>query len=363
MQVIGRKGGDNPGVLRSVREGHNALSACGNAVGDMMPPFFTFTGVRPDRRLTKGSKKSVFNLTRNGWPSETSWFLFCQEFVKFKDSLGLGKTLLIVDGAKTHMHLPTILLLIQNNVRLLCLPSGVTGKMQPLDVGFFGPLSHVMRTLIHDFHGDCKTADLAKLVDTAYKRLEFKADCREKPVLSGAFAKSGLVPFNPEVFLGKDFARSDHLLGLSASHLKVLQAKELRAEAFNVVIDSALAASCPDVRTRLEDHVKATGFDMSGIGLTDDVVVKRMLDRIDEEDLQQFLKEVRKDESRRKKEAAATTKLAKQAAKGISSAKPTPATSAGSKRSRAATLLPISSSGVQRPGKRQCVPKIYSDFE
>ena len=244
-----------------------------------MPPFFTFSGVTQDRRLTRGTPEAGFNLTHNGWPDEDSWYKFVVRFCEHIVSRGQHKALLVVDGADTHYHLPSIVLLREHNVRLVCLPPACTGKLQPLDVGFFGPLHLIVSGAVDAMAnklGDRTAATqqhLCGMITAAYSHLASKAtlDVTE-PTLAKAFQKSGLCPFNVKVFSDEDFAKSDAMLDLSPTSPAVLAAKELRAEVIGLVVDSAEAAACPIVKKKLDAIVRASGYDLSKRALTDDVV-------------------------------------------------------------------------------------------
>jgi hypothetical protein len=76
---------------------------------------------------------------------------------------------------------------------------------------------------------------------------------------------------------------------------------------------------------------------MSELGLTDDLVEKRMLDKEDAKDLETVIKESYKGEARLNKEAAYQTKRARSEAKAKVAAKPTLSSVTGSKWVCAAT--------------------------
>jgi hypothetical protein len=333
VQVIAARKGERPALTRTARGKHHALTACGNAAGQMMDPFFTFAGVRENRRFTKGASKSVFCLTASGWPDRASWYKFCKEFVSFKASLGLTKALLIVDGADTHYSLEAIHLLRGANVRLFTLPPACTAKMQPLDVGFFGALSTRVTTLIDENSGVCATADIAAFVTRAYKEFDAQAVLTGKHAITNAFRKSGLYPCNIGVFEDKDFAKSDARLGLSASHPSVHKAKAMTASQIAIVLDSILCSSNIGVQKDLEGHINSNGFDLSMVGLTDDKVVQHL---------------IAEEKAKKDKEGAkAARKAARAAAKTLREAKKGENT-VGTKRSRK-NMTTSSDSTVHNP--------------
>ncbi len=88
---------------------------------------------------------SIFSIgtSENGWTSDslcTQWFekTFIPQ-AQAKNKSG-SKILLIFDGHGSHLTNRMIELAVENRIELFCLPPHTTHKLQPLDVGVFGPL-------------------------------------------------------------------------------------------------------------------------------------------------------------------------------------------------------------------------------
>ena len=56
--------------------------------------------------------------------------------------------LLIGDNLTSHMSAEVIELCKENNIKFVCFPPNSTEKLQPLDVGFFGPMKGIMEVPI-----------------------------------------------------------------------------------------------------------------------------------------------------------------------------------------------------------------------
>jgi hypothetical protein len=278
-QVIGRRGGDNPGQKRSAKTGHNALTACGSAAGVMLPPFLTFKGKKKLQRLTEGVPEARYHLTGNGWPDGSGWYKFVQHVVEWKNKNKLDKLLLVVDGHDDHFFLPALLLLRANNIRLLVLCGACTHKMQPLDVGVFAALKALVTRYINEEFGVVANKDWARHVARAYKHWETTSNAKGEHPMTAAFRHAGLFPSNFGVFTDVDFAKSDAMLGLSADHEDVKKAKAFKLEELSLVLDSTAAASKPAVKVRLAKHVAKMGFDLNMVAPTDDNVVIKLLDK------------------------------------------------------------------------------------
>ena len=114
--------------------------------------------------------------------------------------------LLILDGHSSHETLQFINLAYENNTLVLCLPPHTTHKLQPLDVGVFGPFQ---RAWID------RCDSVVELTGSEMPKEEFirtYMDVRNntfKPVtIISAFKKSGIWPINRAVFATEDFAPS-----------------------------------------------------------------------------------------------------------------------------------------------------------
>ena len=83
--------------------------------------------------------------SENGWTDDFVGFeWFKQGFVpKATDRNKAGAPILLIyDGHGSHTTLEWIEYACEHNVHLFCLPPHTTHRLQPLDVGVFGPLQH-----------------------------------------------------------------------------------------------------------------------------------------------------------------------------------------------------------------------------
>lgn len=250
----------------------------------MLPPFLTFAGKKEMQRLTEGAPGARYHLTENGWPDGDGWFKFCKHLTTWMDEQGLTRLLLLVDGHDDHYHLPAIMWLREHNVRLVVLTSGVTHKMQPLDVGIFGALEVRLCNYINESYGVVANKDWARMVARAYKEFDDVAATNGEHPMTAAFRHARIYPPDVEGFTDKDWARSDTRLGLSATHEDVKKAAALRLEDLTVVLNSAMSASRPDVADRLKKRIAAGMFDLNMVAPTDDDVVLRLLDKNEAKD-------------------------------------------------------------------------------
>lgn len=117
------------------------------------------------------------------------------------------KRLLILDGHNSHCSLKFVLYAERNGIIVLCLPPHTTHRLQPCDVGVFGPLANVWSRVVKD----------------AYKRgykitknnfLSFYSQTREESLttsnITAAFKRCGIWPYNPDVITEEDLAPAEN---------------------------------------------------------------------------------------------------------------------------------------------------------
>ena len=103
--------------------------------------------------------------------------------------------LLISDGFGTHESLELMKYCFENQIILCRLPSHTTHKLQPCDVGVFGPLKTAYREQVERlYRGGAGTVDKRHFT-YLYDRARQQAITKRN--ISSAWSKCGLFPFNP----------------------------------------------------------------------------------------------------------------------------------------------------------------------
>jgi hypothetical protein len=119
----------------------------------------------------------------------------------------LGKPILLVyDGHDSHETIEINKLAHENNIILFSLPPHTTHKLQPLDVGVFGPFSRAWidrcDEIVEDTGQEMPHEEFVKEY-MAIRRASFK-----KETILQAWRKSGIRPLNPDIFTDDDYAPS-----------------------------------------------------------------------------------------------------------------------------------------------------------
>jgi hypothetical protein len=144
----------------------------------------------------RGPKGALYACSSSGWFDSC---LFEQWFFKLLLPIlkrRVGRKLLIGDNLASHLSPAVIEACRRNNIQFVCLPPNSTDKLQPLDVGVFGPLKAAWRSILtaykqqHPSQVGINKTDFPGLLN---KLLE-----KAKPGqhLPAAFEKCGLYPVN-----------------------------------------------------------------------------------------------------------------------------------------------------------------------
>ncbi|KIJ49824.1 hypothetical protein M422DRAFT_131433, partial [Sphaerobolus stellatus SS14] len=178
-----------------------------SATGDLGPPgiiFFFLSHVPSPSILITHSVSQ----TENGWTDNSvchHWFT--KSFIPWSRSRNLSNKpiLWICDGHKSHETDEMLDLAFTNNIIIMCLPPHTTHKMQPLDVGVFGPFQA-------DWVEYCENAAIESDPVTKYNVIRSYMNVRARSVnkssILAAFRHCGLWPFNKNIFREEDFAPS-----------------------------------------------------------------------------------------------------------------------------------------------------------
>lgn len=149
-------------------------------------------------------------MTANGWTSDDQcrfWFenvLVPQ--INEKRLTPDEKILLIFDGHHSHLTDELFDLGTVHNIDFYLLPAHTTHKLQPLDVGCFGPMQRKWVERVEEIV--LETGHRLERDDFVVEYLQVRDQAVTKQVIEAAWRKTGLVPFNPDVFTEADFAPS-----------------------------------------------------------------------------------------------------------------------------------------------------------
>ena len=180
-----------------------------NAAGSFIPPVFIIPRKRWNETFMRGTidgSKGIFH--QNGWMNG-ELFLETLQHIQSKTYCSVdNKILLIMDNAECHMNIHAVEYAIENGIVIVTLPPHTTAKLQPLDVGVFGPFKTHLRALQNDFHlmnpnKPITEHHLPELACKAWIRA-----CTPTNILS-AFRATGIWPIDRNIFPDDVFAGAE----------------------------------------------------------------------------------------------------------------------------------------------------------
>ncbi|CAK5274984.1 unnamed protein product, partial [Mycena citricolor] len=183
------------------------------ADGSSLLPGFVFPGVEQSPEWFDEDLAILICMSATGWTDNhisVQWFKKC--FIPQAKAWAKEKgtndqpILLVLDGHGSHEALELIDLARENNIILLLLPPHTTHKLQPLDVGVFGPFSRAWTEKCDDVVDDT-TKEMPK-EDFVKHYMDVRRQTFKPATIQTAFRKSGLFPINRAAFNDEDYATS-----------------------------------------------------------------------------------------------------------------------------------------------------------
>ncbi|KAI9064706.1 DDE-domain-containing protein [Trametes sanguinea] len=187
---------------------------CVSADGASLAPTFIFAGGTYDlawfnQEDVPFGRKVTVGTSENGWTNDKHCLKWFEESFVPQARARAGSPdepiLLIFDGHGSHVTKDMRDLADKYDIHLYCLPPHTTHKLQPLDVGVFGPLTTqwIDRcTEIAEERGDVHRGDFV------IEYLKVRQQSITEAIIKAAWANTGIVPLNPNIFTKADFAPS-----------------------------------------------------------------------------------------------------------------------------------------------------------
>ncbi|CAI6356809.1 unnamed protein product [Macrosiphum euphorbiae] len=210
-KIIASKGRKQVGAITSAERGETVtVEICMNAAGTYMPPFFIFPRKRFNSEFMRNAPiGSIAEFHQSGWMQKDIFEKWMVHFIQFSHATQDNPVLLLLDGHCTHTKsIELIQIARDNGVVLLCFPPHCTHRLQPLDVAFMKPLSTYYdketTNWLRNHGGDVVTLkQLAEIFGLAF----IKAATMTTAI--NGFQKTGICPFNPDIFNDLDFMAAE----------------------------------------------------------------------------------------------------------------------------------------------------------
>lgn len=176
-----------------------SIMFCGNASGDMIPPYVVYKSEHLWSTWTEGGPVGCrYNRTKSGWfdmGTFEDWFMTTL-LPRLKKLPGVK--VVIGDNLSSHINVEVLKACCENNIRFVCLPPNATHLTQPLDVTYYGPMKREWRKVLTSWKERNKTlTSLPK--DQFPKLLKQLTDIlfvEKKSNMISGFLKTGIIPLD-----------------------------------------------------------------------------------------------------------------------------------------------------------------------
>jgi len=190
-KLLAEKGVKQVGRISSAERGVTVtMCCCINAIGNALPPVYIFPRVHFKDHMLKGAPSESLGLAHSsGW-------MTTDLFAKVSKS---NPAVLLMDNHISHLSIDAIDMAKENGLTLLTFPPKCSHKLQPLDVGVYGPFKRYYSSLCDSWmtSNPGKTLsiyDIAELSGQAFQR-SFTIEN-----ISSSFKSTGIFPYNPNIF-------------------------------------------------------------------------------------------------------------------------------------------------------------------
>ena len=208
-KIIAQKGLKQLNQVTSGERGELVtLLVCISAVGTFIPPVMIFPRKNFKQHMVTGAPAGTLGLAHpSGWMTLDNFTSVIEHFIKYTCSKKDNPTLLICDNHESHMGIRVLDIAKENGVIMLTLPPHCSHKMQPLDLTVFGPLKAYYNTEV-----DAWMLRNPGVPITIYQIAECIGHGLPKALtpsnIIAGFNKSGIFPFNRNIFTDSDFLSS-----------------------------------------------------------------------------------------------------------------------------------------------------------
>lgn len=186
-----------------------SLLACACADGTTTPPALIYQGTSNDLQSSwvddlQEGEEAYFTSSENGWTCNALGIAWLRKF--HKDTVKKARNrrrLLIIDGHSSHINWEFITLADSLNILILIMPPHTTHRLQPLDVGLFGPLQQSYCRHLDEFSFDgLGWVSMTKRMFWSVFKKAWKDSFTEKNIKS-AFKKTGIWPLKKEIVISQ----------------------------------------------------------------------------------------------------------------------------------------------------------------
>lgn len=209
QRILGPKGHKNLCKVTSAEKGTLCTTCCIiSAGGHALPPAIIFPRKNVNPRMTIGTPPGTLILaTPSGWMNSNLFVSVIEHFIKHSHSTPDNPSILIMDNHESHLSIEALDLAKKSGVTVITLHPHTSAKMQPLDIGIFGPFKTYYHNamdswLMHHPGTPVKIYDVGELIGIAFTKSMTIAN------VTKSFKTTGIFPFDKDIFSSEDFLPS-----------------------------------------------------------------------------------------------------------------------------------------------------------
>ena len=207
--VVASKGKKQVGAITSAERGQ-LVTVCTaiNAVGNFVPPMFVFPRKYfKDHFIRDGPPGCAGTANTSGWMIAENFLEFLQHFVNHVHPSKAKPVLLLLDNHHSHLAIDVINYAKDNGIIMLSFPPHCTHRLQPLDITVYGPFKKQINS-VQDRWMRANPGKTMTIYDVpSITRDAWPLAASANNICNG-FKRSGISPFNPDVFDATDFLPS-----------------------------------------------------------------------------------------------------------------------------------------------------------
>ena len=186
---------------------HITVIAAVSTIDAPVPPLVIFSGENFQTSWLAARHPTPHVTCTTSFSGWTNSFLSKQWLVETfdpatRDRAGRNRRLLIFDGLESHVQVEFLEMALARNIVCLLLPAHMSGKYQPLDVGFFHPLKQAYHKLVFNYQLGSTQSRVTKAFFLPWFQQAWAATAVSRTIRS-AWRESGLWPLDRSV-MGAD---------------------------------------------------------------------------------------------------------------------------------------------------------------
>ncbi|CAH2004705.1 unnamed protein product [Acanthoscelides obtectus] len=205
-KVLTKRGTKYPEAIKNSTKAAFSLMMCGNAAGQLLPPYVNYKAEHLWDTWTEGGPSNTrYNRSKSGWFDANSfedWFFTTVIPALRREE---GKKVIIGDNLSSHLSYKVVKACEDHNIAFVALPPNSTHLTQPLDVAYFRPLKVHWRKILDEWKSTREGQVLPTIPKQTFpsllNQLWEKIAPKTEDNLKAGFLKTGIFPTNEQPVL------------------------------------------------------------------------------------------------------------------------------------------------------------------